>query len=256
MIPYLLEIGPIRIPSYGFMLMTAFLVNYYILTKELKRLGKAPEMAGDLVFWAAIGGILGSKVYYMAENYRAFAADPLSMIFSGSGLVFFGGLAGGMLTVTLYLRKKKESWLEWTDIVAPCLILGYAVGRIGCFLVGDDYGVVSDVPWAMTFPKGAPPTLTPVHPTQMYETLIGFGIFATLWRLRTRPWPHGKLFGLYLMLAGTERFFIEFIRMNTKYLLGLSGAQIISTTIFVIGAALIVKLDQTSDHDSAPGAET
>ena len=88
MMPYILEIGPLRIPSYGFMLMIAFMTNYFLLTRETKKLGKDPEIAGDLVFWAAIGGIGGSKVYYMIENFDAFSADPLAMIFSGSGLVF------------------------------------------------------------------------------------------------------------------------------------------------------------------------
>ena len=256
MIPYLIEIGPIKIPSYGFMLMVAFMVNYYLLTKELKRLGKDPEMAGDAVFWAAIGGIVGSKIYYMAENFRAFSADPLGMIFSGSGLVFFGGLAGGMLAVTFYIKKKNEPWLAWADMVSPLLILGYAIGRIGCFLVGDDYGVVTDLPWGMTFPKGAPPTLVPVHPTQVYETVMGIGIFAILWKLRTVPWPHGRRFALYLMLAGTERLLIEFIRTNNEYLLGLSGAQIISICMFIIGITLINKLGKASHDDSASGAET
>ena len=96
MIPYLIEIGPLKIPSYGFMLMMAFMTNYFLLTRELPRLGKDPDMAGDLVFWAAIGGILGSKIYYMMDNYETFIADPLSMIFSGSGLVFLGGLAGAV----------------------------------------------------------------------------------------------------------------------------------------------------------------
>ena len=108
----------------------------------------------------------------------------------------------------------------------------------------------------MTFPRGAPPTFTPVHPTQMYETLAGIGIFAVLWKLRVWNRPAGSLFALYLILAGTERFLIEFIRTNEKYLFGLTGAQIISTIMFVIGAFLIIKLGKTSDHDSAAGAET
>lgn len=109
----------------------------------------------------------------MIENHRAFAADPLGMIFSGSGLVFLGGLAGGMLAVTLLVRKRNQPWLEIADSAAPLLILGYAIGRIGCFLVGDDYGVASSLPWAMAFPEGSPPTFVPVHPTQLYETLAG-----------------------------------------------------------------------------------
>ncbi|MDP6835694.1 MAG: prolipoprotein diacylglyceryl transferase [Candidatus Marinimicrobia bacterium] len=253
--PFLFEIGPLKIPSYGFMLATAFLIDYYLLHKDLKRRGRNPELAGDLVFWAAIGGIVGSKIYYMIENHRAFAYDPLGMIFSGSGLVFLGGLAGGMLAVTLLLRKKNLPWLEFADIVAPLLILGYAVGRIGCFMVGDDYGVASSLPWAMTFPKGSPPTTIPVHPTQLYETLAGLGIFALLWNLRTKIQTVGILFSIYLILAGTERFLIEFIRTTNKYLFGLSGAQLISIILFLTGSYFIFRFSSKHDQEPAVKAE-
>tara|TARA_Y100000814_G_C12316696_1_gene396852 strand:+ start:549 stop:1331 length:783 start_codon:yes stop_codon:yes gene_type:complete len=255
MMPYILEIGPLRIPSYGFMLMIAFMTNYFLLTRETKKLGKDPEIAGDLVFWAAIGGIGGSKVYYMIENFNAFSADPLAMIFSGSGLVFLGGLAGGMLAVTIYLRKKNEPWLMWADIVAPCLILGYAIGRIGCFLVGDDYGIPTNLPWGMSFPRGAPPTYQEVHPTQIYEAVLGLSIFFVLSRLRLKSKPLGSVFSFYLIFAGMERFLIEFIRTNEKYMLGLSGAQVISLIMVTTGIILLTQLGKFSDYDSAAGAE-
>ena len=255
MMPYILEIGPLRIPSYGFMLMIAFMTNYFLLTRETKKLGKDPEIAGDLVFWAAIGGIGGSKVYYMIENFDAFSADPLAMIFSGSGLVFLGGLAGGMLAVTIYLRKKNEPWLMWADIVAPCLILGYAIGRIGCFLVGDDYGIPTNLPWGMSFPRGAPPTYQEVHPTQIYAAVLGLSIFFVLSRLRLKSKPLGSVFSFYLIFAGMERFLIEFIRTNEKYMLGLSGAQVISLIMVTTGIILLTQLGKFSDYDSAAGAE-
>ena len=255
MMPYILEIGPLRVPSYGFMLMIAFMTNYFLLTRETKKLGKDPEIAGDLVFWAAIGGIGGSKVYYMIENFDAFSADPLAMIFSGSGLVFLGGLAGGMLAVTIYLRKKNEPWLMWADIVAPCLILGYAIGRIGCFLVGDDYGIPTNLPWGMSFPRGAPPTYQEVHPTQIYEAVLGLSIFFVLSRLRLKSKPLGSVFSFYLIFAGMERFLIEFIRTNEKYMLGLSGAQVISLIMVTTGIILLTQLGKFSDYDSAAGAE-
>ena len=255
MMPYILEIGPLRVPSYGFMLMIAFMTNYFLLTRETKKLGKDPEIAGDLIFWAAIGGIGGSKVYYMIENFNAFSADPLAMIFSGSGLVFLGGLAGGMLAVTIYLRKKNEPWLMWADIVAPCLILGYAIGRIGCFLVGDDYGIPTNLPWGMSFPRGAPPTYQEVHPTQIYEAVLGLSIFFVLSRLRLKSKPLGSVFSFYLIFAGMERFLIEFIRTNEKYMLGLSGAQVISLIMVTTGIILLTQLGKFSDYDSAAGAE-
>lgn len=247
--PYLFEFGPIKIPSYGVMLMTAFLSCYYLLNRELKKKGKDPEMASDAIFWAALGGILGAKLYYLLENYKLVIADPVGMIFSGSGLVFWGGLAGGMIAVLSYLRYKNEDWIEWTDFISPLLILGYSIGRVGCTLVGCDYGLPTNLPWAMTFPNGAPPTLIPVHPTQIYETLLGLIIFSILWNLKYKL-KKGYLFSLYMFLAGTERFFIEFIRTNPKYLIGLSGAQIISILMITISLILFFTFNRLNIMDT------
>tara|TARA_A100001011_G_scaffold202506_1_gene210883 strand:- start:30779 stop:31537 length:759 start_codon:yes stop_codon:yes gene_type:complete len=249
MMPYLFEFGPIKIPSYGVMLMTAFLSCYYLLNRELKKKGKDPEMASDAIFWAALGGILGAKLYYLLENYKLVIADPVGMIFSGSGLVFWGGLAGGMIAVLSYLRYKNEDWIEWTDFISPLLILGYSIGRVGCTLVGCDYGLPTNLPWAMTFPNGAPPTLIPVHPTQIYETLLGLIIFSILWNLKYKL-KKGYLFSLYIFLAGTERFFIEFIRTNPKYLIGLSGAQIISILMITISLILFFTFNRLNITDT------
>lgn len=249
MIPVLFEIGPIKIYSFGAMLVVAFMVNYALLKMQMVRTGRSPEFAGDIIFWAALGGILGSKVYYLIENYKSVIADPMGMIFSGAGLVFLGGLMGGMLAVTILLRKRGESWLEFADLVAPLLIMGYAIGRIGCFLVGDDYGIPTSLPWGLTFPEGMPITLIPVHPTQIYETILGFVIFAILWSIRDKASPVGTVFYMYLILAGLERFFIEFIRTNNEYVFGLTGAQLISIIMISIGTYFLVKTRQVSIHE-------
>ena len=126
MFPVLFEIGPIKIYSFGFMLVVAFYTCYFLLNSDLKRLGYDSKLASDIVFWAAIGGILGAKMYYLLENLPRTIDDPMGMIFSGSGLVFLGGLMGGMLGVTIVLRKNELPWLTFADIVSPLLILGYA----------------------------------------------------------------------------------------------------------------------------------
>ncbi|SVA83576.1 uncharacterized protein METZ01_LOCUS136430 [marine metagenome] len=241
MYPILFEIGPLKIYSYGFMLVIAFYTCFYLLNHDMKRLGYDNKFAPDIVFWAAVGGILGSKLYYLLENLDQVIQDPFGMIFSGSGLVFLGGLMGGTFGVTMVLRKNNLPWLVFADIVAPLLILGYGIGRIGCFLVGDDYGISSDLPWAMTFPNGLPPTLSAVHPTQMYETILALGIFSFLWSRRKNVQVTGNLFFTYLILAGVERFMIEFIRINEKYFFGeFSGAQIISVIMICIGTYFLL----------------
>lgn len=249
------EFHPV-INSYGFMLMMAFYSCYYFLDKDLNRLGYDAKLASDIVFAAAVGGILGSKIYYLIENFERVKADPTGMIFSGAGLVFLGGLMGGTIGVTYVIKKNKLSWIKFADIVAPLLILGYAVGRVGCLLVGDDYGLPTNVPWGIAFPNGLPPStysvfqsyypwvnlegfspgVLKVHPTQIYESVIGFGIFYYLYQKRSKVVIVGSLFFTYLIFAGVERFFIEFLRVNSKYLFGLSGSQLISLIMILIGA--------------------
>tara|TARA_X000000368_G_scaffold208282_1_gene164466 strand:- start:1088 stop:1936 length:849 start_codon:yes stop_codon:yes gene_type:complete len=249
------EFHPV-INSYGFMLMMAFYSCYYFLNKDLNRLGYDAKLASDIVFAAAVGGILGSKIYYLIENFERVKADPTGMIFSGAGLVFLGGLMGGTIGVTYVIKKNKLSWIKFADIVAPLLILGYAVGRVGCLLVGDDYGLPTNVPWGIAFPNGLPPStysvfqsyypwvnlegfspgVLKVHPTQIYESVIGFGIFYYLYQKRSKVVIVGSLFFTYLIFAGAERFFIEFLRVNSKYLFGLSGSQLISLIMILIGA--------------------
>ena len=257
------------INSYGFMLMLAFYSCYYFLNKDLKRLGYNPSLAGDIVFAAAVGGIVGSRIYFLLENFEQFLNDPIGMIFSGGGLVFLGGLFGGFLAVTYVIKKNNLSWGIFADLVAPLLILGYAIGRVGCLLVGDDYGLPTHLAWGIEFPNGIPPStyrvfqtqypwvdlsgFTPgvlkVHPTQIYETLIGLGIFYYLYQKRTSVKVAGSLFFTYLVMAGAERFMIEFLRINQKYLFSLSGAQVISLIMISIGLWFLYNpLDQKQGH--------
>ena len=195
----------LAIYSYGLMLVVAFYTCYALLLKEMRRLGYGDKLASDILTVAAIGGIVGSKIYYLMENFDRVLVDPTGMIFSGAGLVFLGGLMGGTLGVTIVLKKNDLPWLTFADIVAPLLILGYAIGRVGCFLVGDDYGLPTKFLIGMTFENGSPPTtygsftynypwvdlsgwdsgdVITVFPTQIMETIIGLGIFYFLWNKR------------------------------------------------------------------------
>ena len=271
MYPTLIDFGMIdllgfkfrlAIHSFGFMLVIAFYTTYFILDKDLKKLKYEETLASDLVFWAALGGVLGSKVYHLLENMDQLIIDPIGMIFSGSGLVFLGGLIGGTISVSIILHKNNLPWLVFADIVAPLLVLGYGIGRIGCFLVGDDYGIPTSLPWGLSFPNGLPPStsqvfelyfpwidisnfepgLLKVHPTQIYEFIICLIIFFYLYNKRLNIKVKGTLFFTYLILAGFERFFIEFIRTNEKYFLStFSGAQIISFFMISIGLSFILR---------------
>lgn len=253
--------------SFGFILVLAFYSCYFFLNYDLKRLGYDEKLASDIVFWAAVGGIFGAKLYYLIENFDRVITDPKGMIFSGSGLVFLGGLLGGLIAVTILLKKQNLSWLLFADLVAPVLILGSCIGRIGCFLVGDDYGLPSKLPWAVSFIDGLPPTTTQsfqyyypwidlsgfepglitVHPTQIYEVIITFILFVFLWKKRKNIETTGNLFFIYLILYGIERFMIEFLRTNPKYLFSFfSGAQIICLIMIMIGVYFYLNPVQNS----------
>ena len=234
-----IHIGPLDLQTFGICFALAFLASGLIMTRRLRELGKPTDWAYEMVFAALVGGLVGARVNYLIQNWDDVSDDLFGNIFSGSGLVFFGGLVGGALGVILWARWRR--WLTWqmVDGAAVPIAIGYAVGRVGCQLSGDgDYGIESDLPWAMAYPEGTVPTTEEVHPTPIYETVtIGIGALV-LWHLRDRFAP-GVLFGLYLILAGGERFLVEFIRRNDPVVAGLTEPQLISLVLLALGAAIV-----------------
>ena len=268
MYPVLFQFGAFTISSFGVMMVIAFLLGNYLLRKDVVAEGYEPIVAEDITFRAAIGGILGAKIYYLIETIpTGQAADNISGLVEiiagiftlsggriadgiqnfGAGLVFLGGFMGGMAAVSWYVYRNKLNWLKVADWVAPFLILGHGIGRIGCFLVGDDYGIESNLPWAFAFPQGLPPTNIPVHPTQLYEMSAYFSIFFYLRYCKRNQHFTGELMFKYLFLGGFARFMIEILRTNTKYLFGLSGAQYISIIMMLIGIYQIYKRRYLND---------
>ncbi|MGQ0793175.1 MAG: prolipoprotein diacylglyceryl transferase [Deltaproteobacteria bacterium] len=236
MYPTLFRIGDISIASFSVMVLLSFLVAHRIADSELKRKGYNGGLADALLIAAVVGGIGGAKILFLIQNatFAEIMENPLRYL--SSGLTYYGGLIGSLLLIWVVVRRWGVSYWTATDAVAPGLILAYAIGRIGCLLVGDDYGRPSDLPWAMAFPNGAPPTLERVHPTQIYETLIMTGVFFFLWRIRKLDRPLGWMSALTFVLIGTERFFVEFVRDTTmSFIPGISTAQIISLGFIAVG---------------------
>src|SRR5437867_9284985 len=184
----------------------AFVFAGALVARRLGEWGKPTDWAYELVFAAAIGGLIGARLDFVIENYDAVKNDLLGNLFSGSGLVWYGGAIGGAIAVALWAWRRKMLNVALLDLCAVPLAVGYAIGRIGCQVSGDgDYGKAWDGPWAMAYPHGTVPTTTPVHPTPVYETLaMGLAAWA-LWRGRDALRP-GALFAVYLVLAGCERF--------------------------------------------------
>jgi phosphatidylglycerol---prolipoprotein diacylglyceryl transferase len=231
-----LHLGPLTLQTFGLMFAFAFLAAGALIWKRLGELGKPTDWAYEMGFAALIGGVVGSRVYFVVENYDSVKHDLLGSIFSGSGLVWYGGAIGGALAVVLWARYRGFLGLALLDLAAPALALGYAIGRCGCQLSGDgDYGKPWDGPWAMAYPHGTLPTDRTVQPTPIYETLaMGLGAWI-LWQLRDR-YRAGVLFAIYLVYAGAERFLVEFIRRNHDVAAGLTAAQLESLAMMLVGA--------------------
>ncbi|MBI4549018.1 MAG: prolipoprotein diacylglyceryl transferase [Ignavibacteriae bacterium] len=258
MCPRLFTIGPFTVYSYGLMVGIGFILASILLTRELKRKGLDQNVGSTVTLFAVVFGLSGSKMLYLIENWSYFVRDPLGMAFSPGGLTWYGGFILATIVIMLYTRKKKILFLKVCDASSPGLALGYGVARIGCHLSGDgDYGMPTDLPWGAvysqgTFPPskafeefpeivqqygvdGVVPDTIPVHPAPLYEFVIGVGLFLILWTLRTKYSSDGKLFMMYLILSGTTRFLVEFIRINPRILFGLSEAQLIAFVFVVIG---------------------
>ena len=240
-----IELFGLTLYTFGMMVALAFIVAGWLGARRLRELGKPTEWSSELVLSALVGGVVGAKLWWLAEESPTFGEGFLSALFSPAGLVWYGGLAGGTAAVLLWTRLRRADPRMVADLAAPALALGYAIGRIGCQLAGDgDYGVPSDVPWAMAYPDGTVPTTEEVHPTPVYEALAMGAVAAVLWRLRDSMAP-GGLFALYLVLAGVQRFLVEFVRRNEAVLLGLSLAQFVSLAMIVAGVAWLLSLRGT-----------
>jgi phosphatidylglycerol:prolipoprotein diacylglycerol transferase len=236
-----LHIGPITLQTFGICFGIAFLASGAVLGRRLREIGKPGDWTYELVFAAMAGGLVGARVDYLVQNWSTVSHDLLGNLFSGSGLVWLGGLVGGALGVILWAWRRGFLGLTLLDVCAVPLALGYAIGRVGCQVSGDgDYGKPSSLPWAMSYPKGTVPTTTRVQPTPIYETLAMGAVALVLWNLRDRYRP-GILFALYLVLAGVERLLVEFIRRNHAEALGLTLPQLISVVMILAGGAWLVR---------------
>lgn len=264
--PLVFHLGPLEITGYGIMMMVGFLVGGWLISLELRRRGLYEEYAADITVAAVIGGIIGAKLWYWVLNGGS--------LFSRGGLVWYGGFLGGFLAVMINGWRLKVP-IRWTfHVCSPALAAAYGLGRIGCFIVNDDYGRPTDLPWGVRFPQGLPPstaqnmqqqfgialppgtdpaTVVAVHPTQLYEATLMLAAFALLWQLRLKPRPIGWLFGVYLILAGLERFVIEIVRAKDDRFFGpLTIAQVMSIGLVALGAVVMVLLKRGEELSPGP----
>jgi phosphatidylglycerol:prolipoprotein diacylglycerol transferase len=252
--PLNIDLGPIDLTGFGIAVLAGFIIAQIIGQSELLRRGHKSysDAIPDLVLASVIGTLIGGKLYFafiVEQDWR--------MLFSRAGFVFWGGFIGSVIACWIVINRKKLSFARFADIGGICIAAGYSVGRTGCWAVGDDYGKPWNGPLAVMFPEGVPPstagamnaafgtpipegvspaTVLAVHPTQLYETTLAFFMFLVLWRFRNHRHAEGWLFGMYLVLAGAERFVIEFFRAkDDRYLAGLTLAQAIAIALVIVG---------------------
>lgn len=254
--PTLVKIGSFEITTFGLMMFLAFITGGYVLARQFRRYGLNEDVASSIVVAGAIGGIVGAKVYY------AILFRDWHLLFDRAGLVWYGGMIGGFLAASWVIRRSKVDYLTAADAAAPAASIGYALGRVGCFLVGDDYGGPTDAWYGVAFPKGAPPTtayelrhfgahvdpaipdyqVLKVHPTQLYESAAALVMFAVLMWLNKRPHRRGLAWGLFLIMLGIERFLVEMVRAKDDRFLGpFTIAQLISVLLIVAGTVFATR---------------
>ena len=236
MYPVLFRLGSFEVTSFGVMVALGALVGLWIFRRELQRSG-LPESATDAAVAGVLGGLVGAKLLWTMEH--ASEAPLMDLVLSRGGMSWFGGLVGGLGAGLTVMARRRLPIIKALAAAAPALAAGHAIGRIGCFLVGDDYGRPSDLPWAVAFPEGLPPTDVPVHPTQLYEAVALAVVTWALLRCRRRGVPDAAVFGRYLVLAGAIRFAIEFIRVNVRVVGPLTLAHLVSLALVVGGVALL-----------------
>ncbi len=256
--PLAFQVGPIPISGFGIAVMLGFVMGQFVAQREIARRGFDPQPIGDVMLASLVGFLVGAKLYYVL------VMGDWSLVLTRSGFVYWGGLVGGIIAAWIVLRRKQIPFLRVADVAGPGIAAGYAIGRTGCWAVGDDYGRPWDSPLAVAFPEGSPPStagvlssqfdiafppgtdpqmLVAVHPTQLYQTAMGLVMFAVLWRLRDHKHAQGWLFAAYCVAAGIERFIAEFFRAKDDRFFGpFTVAQAIAVAFIVVGVIALYVL--------------
>src|SRR3970040_1118636 len=238
MYPVLFRVGEFEVTSFGVLVALGALVGIWLFGRELARSG-LPAEASNAATAGVFGGVLcaklGGTVEFMGQ------APIRKLLFSRGGVSWFGGLVGGVGSGLWMLRRYRVPLIRGLAAAAPALAVGHAIGRVGCFLVGGDYGRAAALPWGVAFPMGLPPTDVPVHPTQLYEAIALAGVSWMLFRWRRAGAPDRGVFGRYLVLPAPIRFAIEFIRINLRFLGPFTLAHLLSASLIAAGIWMLLR---------------
>jgi phosphatidylglycerol:prolipoprotein diacylglycerol transferase len=243
-------VGPLAMPTYGILLVLGMLAGLWIVTRQARKAGLVPEAISDMAVYAIIAGLIGAKVLLLIVEWPYYSRNPREMLsLFQSGGVFYGGLLGALPVAFWYARRHQLDGWKTADVLAPGVVAGQAIGRLGCFMAGCCYGKPARVPWAVTFTdvyanrNTGTPLDTPLHPTQIYESLACFLILGVLLWMAPRKRFHGQVVLAYVALYAIARFVVEMFRGDAirGFVLGgrLSTSQFIAV-LMVAAAALVL----------------
>ncbi|NLM17999.1 MAG: prolipoprotein diacylglyceryl transferase [Candidatus Riflebacteria bacterium] len=279
MYPIICDLGLVKIGSYGVLLATAFFTAFLLANREFKKNGLSIELAWDLHFLALFGGLVGSKLMFVIEEFDVFLASPLDALFGGAGFSVLGGYLLAFILCWHRLRKEKTPFFVFADVYSPALAWGYAIGRLGCIMAGDGcYGLPTKLPWGMNFPNGIVSTLSEknsmltalfrkmfpgedipaditVHPTPLYESISSLILLAVLMNKKWRI-GKGQRSAFFLIWFGGSRFFVEFIRLNPKVFMGLSSSQLTAIAFVIAGVVIAMTANKREEYVSELATET
>ncbi len=258
--PRLLTIGSLTLHTYGVLLAVAFLAGLWVASRQAKRSGLDAGRVTDMAVWVLIAGLVGAKLLLFALDWRFYVSHPREMLsLLQSGGVFYGGLVAGLLVAWWYARHYRLPAWRTADALAPGVILGQAIGRLGCFSAGCCWGKATNVPWAVTFRDAyasravGTPLDTPLHPSQLYESAAAFLIFALLLWLAPRKRFQGQVVLAYVALYSTVRFVLEFWRgdpdRGTWFGGTLSTSQIVALVLLLLVAILFPRVRRLTHSD-------
>src|SRR3954454_6339588 len=238
MYPVLFRVGSLDITSFGAMVALGALVGLWVFRRELTRAG-LPDAALDAAVFGLLGGLVGAKLLYVFEHLDE--SSFFSLVLDRGGMSWFGGFVGGLLAGYLTIRRHRWPLVPVLAAATPALAVGQLLGRIGCFLVGDDYGKPTSLPWGVAFPRGLPPTLDRVHPTQLYEGAFLALLAWMLIRWRRKGLADRTVLGRYFVIAGAFRFLLEFVRVNVRVLGPLTVAHCFALAVVALGLVILLR---------------
>jgi phosphatidylglycerol:prolipoprotein diacylglycerol transferase len=244
------HVGPLALPTYGILLVLGMLAGLWVVSRQARKAGLSPETITDMAVYAIIAGLIGAKVLLLVVEWPYYSHNPRELLsLFQSGGVFYGGLLGAIPVAFWYARRHELDGWKTADVLAPGVVVGQAVGRLGCFMAGCCYGKPADVPWAVTFSdlyanrNVGTPLDTPLHPTQIYESIACFLIFGFLLWMAPRKKFHGQVVLAYVFLYAVARFIVEMYRGDAVrgFVLGgrLSTSQFIAI-LMVVAAGLVL----------------